>query len=335
MNPAVRRRVAAAVSDWVADEHGAAVERMRITRSAYASSASILNVHLTLAGGERVRAVYKAAGAGAQLPAARGVKPEAVCDPGRETWVYESVLAGDGVADAPRLLSSGTLADGGRWLLLEWAGSVDLGQVGDRAVWSEAAARLARMHAWGEARVDGLVRGSALRWDDPALHLMWARRARDSYAGEKRDPLAPLWDRYATVAERVAALPGTLVHGDLNAANVLVTRSPAGMRIRFIDWETAGVGPGLLDLASLTSGRLPEKHRAAMLAAYRANLGPSRLGALPAADFDEALAWCRLALAVQWLGWSPGWSPPPAHAHDWRAEALGLARRLGVVEVAE
>jgi thiamine kinase-like enzyme len=123
-----------------------------------------------------------------------------------------------------------------------------------------------------------------------------------------------------------------LVHGDFNASNILVTRSPAGTRIRIIDWETAGVGPGLLDLASLMSGRLPDTHRAQMIDAYRANLDGSRLGALSFAEFDEALSWCRLAMAVQWLGWSPGWSPPEAHMHDWRAEALMLAHRLGLLD---
>ena len=34
------------------------------------------------------------------------------------------------------------------------------------------------------------------------------------------------------------------------------------------------------------------------------------------------LARCRLHLALQWLGWSPDWRPPPEHAHDWLGEAL-------------
>jgi aminoglycoside phosphotransferase (APT) family kinase protein len=173
-------------------------------------------------------------------------------------------------------------------------------------------------------------------WGDPELHLRWARRARFSQAAYstargERDPLAPLWRRYRMVADRLAAMPKTLVHGDFNAANILVTRTAAGIRIRIIDWEMAGVGPGLIDLASLISGRLPDRHRTGMVAAYRANLAGSRVGALGADEFDEALLWCRLALAVQWLGWSPGWSPPPAHAHDWRREALALAQELGLL----
>ena len=35
-------------------------------------------------------------------------------------------------------------------------------------------------------------------------------------------------------------------------------------------------------------------------------------------------------LAVQRLGWSDSWSPPEEHAHDWLAEALRAAERLGL-----
>jgi Ser/Thr protein kinase RdoA (MazF antagonist) len=251
--------------------------------------------------------------------------------------MYQSVLASDGVADAPRLLGSGRNPDGGRWLLMEWAGSMDLSQVGARAVWCHAAARLAGLHVWGESRVEALSRGALVRWDDPLLHLQWARRARASLAEYFRaqgavDPLASLWRRYRVVAARLARMPKTLVHGDFNASNILVTRFRGGSRIRIIDWETAGIGPGLLDLASLVSGRVPERRRAAIVAAYRANIACSRIGGLSEREFDEALTWCRLALAVQWIGWSPGWSPPRAHAYDWRAEALTLAQQLGLLD---
>lgn len=336
MRPEVRQ----IVHDWLAKEHGASVERIRVTTSAYASSATMLNVHVKLGDGRRLRMVYKLGGLEAQIPAARGVKPQIIHDAGREAWMYESVLAFDGVADSPRLLSSGRVRDGARWLLMEWAGSVDLGQVGSRSVWCEAAAQLARMHVWGESRVKDLPLGSLVQWDDPTLHLWWARRACRSQAeycrrgGVIRDPLTPLWRNYRVVAERLAAMPKTLVHGDFNASNILVTGTGTGTgkRIRIIDWETAGIGPGLIDLASLISGRLPKRHGAAMVAAYRANLTRSQIGELSAAEFDEALSWCRLALSVQWLGWSPGWTPPKAHAHDWRSEALTLARNLGFLD---
>lgn len=54
-------------------------------------------------------------------------------------------------------------------------------------------------------------------------------------------------------------------------------------------------------------------------------------GVAAAADpaFDRALDDCRLALCVQWLGWSPRWSPPAEHFQDWLALAVRLAEARG------
>ncbi len=47
-------------------------------------------------------------------------------------------------------------------------------------------------------------------------------------------------------------------------------------------------------------------------------------------EFLTALDYCRLHLAVQWSGWSSGWSPPAEHVQDWLGEALSLAEKLGL-----
>jgi aminoglycoside phosphotransferase (APT) family kinase protein len=301
---------------------------VRVIRSAYATSASVFNVHLECAGGERLRAVYKRIGAGARIAEARGIRPAFLQRDDREPRVYRSVLAAGGPADVPALLAAGRDA-AGPWLLLEWAGSVDLSQVGDRRVWCEAARRLARFHTWGESRIDRVSGCSPVRWDDPGLHFRFARRARANVADAS---LTPLWRRYAEVAGRLSELPSTIVHGDFNASNLLVSRRPgAPPRLRFIDWESAGVGSGLLDLAALVSGGWSDAERSSLVAAYRSALETGAAAHLPDPAFDEALAWCRLALAVQWLAWAPAWSPPPRQAHDWRGEASRLARELGLL----
>jgi hypothetical protein len=33
-------------------------------------------------------------------------------------------------------------------------------------------------------------------------------------------------------------------------------------------------------------------------------------------------------MAIQWLGWSPNWEPPPEHAQNWLTEACRLAKKL-------
>jgi hypothetical protein len=79
-------------------------------------------------------------------------------------------------------------------------------------------------------------------------------------------------------------------------------------------------------VASLTAGSWTLEERNRMALAYR--------DALPAArrpDRERFLAdldCCRLHVALQWLGWSRAWSPPPHHRHDWMWEARTAAERL-------
>ena len=109
------------------------------------------------------------------------------------------------------------------------------------------------------------------------------------------------------------------MHGDLYAANVLVR--PDG-RACLLDWESAAIGSGLLDLAALTSGTLSAAERDRVVAAYADELGLDR------SVLAEDLECCRLVIAVQWLGWSERWTPPRERAYDWRGEAARAARAL-------
>ena len=91
----------------------------------------------------------------------------------------------------------------------------------------------------------------------------------------------------------------------------------------------AGLGPGLLDVAALCSGWDPDT-RHALAMAYRDALAP-RSGWPPGEqEFLDLLDCCSLCVAVQWLGWSPGWSAPPEHAQDWLGEAVMLVERLAL-----
>lgn len=96
-----------------------------------------------------------------------------------------------------------------------------------------------------------------------------------------------------------------------------------GGRVAPVDWELAGVGPGLSDLAALVSG-WPPADREALAAAYAAEPG---VPAFTGRDLDFA----RLQVAIQWLGWAPPqWQPPPEQRYHWLAAATELAEELGL-----
>jgi aminoglycoside phosphotransferase (APT) family kinase protein len=164
-------------------------------------------------------------------------------------------------------------------------------------------------------------------WPKPAPHLIrhdalyygrWLRRARRfAGAGEVSALEVPFRRALAWLDSQ----PPSLLHGEFYPSNVIVERGGAKPRICPVDWEMAGLGPGLIDLAALVTG-WEEPDRLAMAESYREAL-PAAL--CPAIDeLLNGLDHCRLLLAVQWLGWSARWAPPPQHARDWLAAALEI-----------
>ena len=131
---------------------------------------------------------------------------------------------------------------------------------------------------------------------------------------------------YALVVEHLVLLPPVMVHGELYASNVLVQQSDGDVRICPIDWETAGVGPAPIDLGALVAGQWSDQQRNALVDAYWSELDRSQRAAFSTkSEFDRGLLACRLLLALQLLGRSASWKPPPEHAQDWLHEADVLA----------
>jgi len=322
--PAVRARAEALPakalsSDELAAELapilGADARIVRRRPFAYSTSFAIEELGVVLVDGRRLDLLLKDLGSPSDL--ARVVKPSFLYEPLREIDVYTGVLDGRGLGTAE---CYGTLVDqeaGRYWLLLEHVAGVPLRQT-TFATWHEVAGWLASMHA----SCQGLARPSLIQYDD-GFYETWLQRALQWSADRRLHGLAR---SYEAVVERLVRLPRTLVHGELYPANVLVDRRGDGTRVCVVDWETAAIGPGLVDLAAFTSGTWPEEVRGRAVAAYYYAL-PSPP---PEAEFLHALECCRLHVALQWLGWATDWTPPRRHRTDWTAAALRAAANLGL-----
>jgi thiamine kinase-like enzyme len=305
--------------------------------SDYHSSFRLEELDVLLEDGTRLPMVFKDVSPSAILKGARRAKPVFLRDPEREIHVYREILADERLGTA---VCYGALANrktGRYWLFLEDVRGRELSQVGEVELWQEAARWLRRLHHRSPVRISRggpagrrLVEHSAdsyRRWMRRAL--AFARKPGGRYSSRKRHALEWLAARHERVVERLAALPRTFLHGEFYASNILVQEGPNGVRVCPVDWEMAALGPGLLDLAALTSGNWNPRQREAIAMAYR----EAAVGGLEdpgKGDFLEALDFCQLQLAVQWLGWSANWKPPPGHAHDWLAEGLRLAETLGL-----
>jgi len=126
------------------------------------------------------------------------------------------------------------------------------------------------------------------------------------------------------VSDHLASLPPTFIHGEFYPSNVLVSDAPSARPICAVDWETAGIGPGVLDIAALTAGAWSDADRHRIVRAYVDACPPSRRP--QPRDVEQA----RLLLAARWLGLRGRWSPPRQHAHDWGAEVRRLVAVLGL-----
>lgn len=300
----------------------------------YASSFAIEEANLRFEDGSVLELVCKDTGEAAMLPEARRIKPRFLHNPLREIAIYERILAPCEVG-APRFYGSAVDGRRGRyWLFLERVRGVPLTEVGDFGVWRTVSGWLAWMHD-RVARNPELPRAAAtvpLVQYDRAHSRLWMQRAQEHLDADTTQPqwrrlrFASLMSQYEGVLDEIDALPAGFVHGEFFASNVLVETQTGEVRVRPVDWEVAGMGPLLMDLAALTAGRWTDDERAELAIAY------NRESAMPLSrdDFVRAVDCCRLQLAVQRLGWATEWSPPASHKQDWLGEALYAAGRLGL-----
>jgi hypothetical protein len=306
--------------------------------SAYSTSFAIEELEVCLDDGTSLQLLFKDLSLRTMLDSARRVKPTFLYDPLREIDTYRSILEPNRLSTAAcygAIIDPRTERYG---LFLEKVPGVELYQVGDLATWRRVAGWLAIMHARFLGETARFARTAPLLRYDVDFYRLWADRARASLgrAGLRlsrgaRHGMEQLFEDYDRVIEHLVALPVTFVHGEFYASNVLVHEEGEGfLRVCPVDWEMAAAGPGLMDLAALTAGGWTVPEREALALAYHAALVPCENWP-PAPDaFLVALDYCRLHVAVQWLGWSSEWSPPPEHAQDWLGEALSLAEKLGL-----
>lgn len=152
---------------------------------------------------------------------------------------------------------------------------------------------------------------------DRAYLLAWTRRA-SRFAGPLRHDfpwLPTLGERFARVAPALLLAAPTVIHGEYYPRNVL-TQDGA---VYPVDWESAAVAAGEIDLASLTEGWSAE-----VTARCEEAYCQARWPAGPPTDFARRLDAARLYLQFRWLGDRPEWT-----VHDRVRPRFARARLLG------
>ena len=200
----------------------------------------------------------------------------------------------------------------------------------DLDCWARAAEELGAMHAAFASQVPELESYDFLARDDvtgyiaPAEH---AHRVLSTGHADTAGLIRPVVEGYERVAVELAGERRTLVHGDLAPKNVVIAGHDHTKRAVFIDWEWAGIGPGLGDVADLVNG-LDECATARMLDAYAGSAGgaavPTEDGAL-SRSFKLAL----LHKTMFRLGRSSDWEVSDDQVTAWARAAVDLYSELG------
>lgn len=301
------------------------------------SSFAIEEISIGMDDGTILQLLLKDVGRRGLLEPARRAKPHFLANSLREIETYQRILAPHHLGTA---LCYGAIVNrrrGRYWLFLEKVPGLELYYVGID-IWRQVASWLADMHRHFATQADLLDPTSMphlLRYTSD-FYRRWMRRAaaivrkRAAPSAQERRSIDWLAGRYSQVVERLVALPLTLIHGECYASNVLVEERADELRVCPIDWEMAAVGPATIDLAALIAGSWTEQEQLSMVMSYQGALVSQSWWQPSASELLAAVDAAQLHLAIQWLGWSSEWSPPPEHAHNWLAVAMRAAERLGL-----
>jgi aminoglycoside phosphotransferase (APT) family kinase protein len=195
--------------------------------------------------------------------------------------------------------------------------SLRIGKMGLRAM-MRAARWIGEFHAANQARAPRL---RFLTTYDAAYYRGWLPRASRlaRHLGLRLPWLPALSKRLEREIATLADLPRTVIHGEYYPHNVLYQ---AGV-VRPVDWETAAVGPGEIDLATLTEGWGQEVSRSLELEYER-----TRWPMGPPSGFLRNLDLARTYMQLRWLGDDdPKWT---ANMSRW-ADLHALSKRLELV----
>jgi aminoglycoside phosphotransferase (APT) family kinase protein len=312
-----RKDMAEAVRALLAESAPSLVpDSIAFSRSPYASSHFLVDVAVST---RKAVTHFVLKDTGSISHAAKAPRQHLPQSSDRESNVYAAVLRG--IDGPPRYF--GALRGAHRhWLLLERVRGRELTKVGDHRIWRLAARWLGRFHGLEtDFSKDGVSRGEAY-FRDALRRALPALEAADPNLGLHR--VVRAWD---PVVELLLATPACLVHGDAFPANVVVGPQD---RVCFVDWELAGMGPGLLDLAAFTAGSWTASEREGMNNGYEAGLRDSRAPSSSSAGLTRRLLASRILVAVEMIGAMSSWEPPSHQLWDWPRELATLARELAL-----
>jgi hypothetical protein len=226
-----------------------------------------------------------------------------------ETAVYRDLLTPLAVTVPALRGIHKDAARGEIWLVLDFLDdSVRVKKSTDPRSMSMAASWIGSFHA--RATPENVI--EELLAYDTSYYRLWSTRAWNhcSHLKSHYPWLRDVCDRIDDIADVLMGAPPTIIHGEYYAKNILYRDGI----IYPVDWESAALASGEIDLASLTEA-WPEDWANEMESAYVQARWPNGAPAAFPRVYDAAQVY----LQLRWLG-----DRPESVTQDWR---FGLLRR--------
>jgi hypothetical protein len=181
---------------------------------------------------------------------------------------------------------------------------------------ARAAEWIGHFHARGEQLLERRPLPGLRRYDH-GYYVGWARRAEQATAeaGVAVEWLQALFAGFRQSVGALLCMAASPIHGEFYPHNVLVHED----RVRPVDWESAAVAAGEIDLAALTERWPPETVELCRRAYAQARFPR---GAPP--HWRRRLQLAQLYLHFRWIASDP-WRQKPDPQSSWR---LGVMRSL-------
>lgn len=181
------------------------------------------------------------------------------------------------------------------WLFLEYLkGSLKVTKYPDPLGLIKAARWIGRFHRWSQVHVH-TEHASFLKVYDAVYYAAWGHRTL-AFDGQQHDWLPQLCERASTAVLGLMMCDPVIIHGEFYPQNVLM-RDGA---IYPVDWQSAAIGAGEIDLSALTENWPADMVQHCMIE-YQAARWPQ--GA--PANFEERFAAANLYWTLRWLGGRP------------------------------
>jgi len=237
-----------------------------------------------------------------------------------EARVYQDILQ-ESASHTPRYYGIyNDLRKGNTWLVLEHIENA-LRIYGSENGLLHAARWLGKFHRENSKH---LTTYSILEKYDAKYFSEWARLTQSfiSPSDNQLRWLDNLCDHYEEVTKLLLSTEQTIIHDEFYPANILIKNED----VYPIDWESAAVAAGEVDLAALTEG-WPDPIAKQCITEYQKYRWPE--GA--PAGFRETVSVARIHWQLRWLGDHPNWGKKKKL---WRLKILMQeGEQLGLIEL--